>query len=162
MMNIRSYMGAIVLVCLLGTLSGCVGKRPFLIAQLCLGDEQNVALFMNTMKSIARSQHMDFIDGSEATQRDLVSQGVSPNYPLIYIGVKGKNGIGTEGGNLGLSAYEVALGFTEGSNPAAEHRFANMVVGTLKQRWQVYVVPPNRGALPMKNCGEPGNGVHAR
>lgn len=158
-MNMKSIATPIILILVLGLLSGCVGKRPFLMVQLCLGDEQNDAVFMGMMKSIAQSQHMEFIDGSAATQKDLIKLKVNPKYRLIYIGVKRSDGVGMEGGNLGLSAHEVALGFSEGSNPAEAHRFADMVVATLKQKWPVYVVPPGRGALPMKSCerGEIGS-----
>jgi len=120
--------------------------------QICLKDKQGVTLFMDTMKSIARSKHMKFIDGSQATQENLASLKASPKYKLIYIGIDGKDGMGMEGGNLGLSAYEVALGFSEGSNPADAHRFADMVVTELKKKWSVYAVPRGRGALPMKSC----------
>lgn len=112
---------------------------------------------MDMMKAISRSQHMRFVDGSAATENDLLSLKASPHYRLINIGADREDGMGWGAGNLGLSAYEVAIGFSVGSNPAEAHRFADMVVGTLKQKWQVYVVPPGRGALPLKNCSSQQN-----
>jgi hypothetical protein len=57
-------------------------------------------------------------------------------------------------GNLGLPGYQVALGFSEGSNPSDAHRFAQMVVSKLEEHWHVEIVPDpaKSGALPMKNC----------
>jgi hypothetical protein len=122
------------------------------MVQLCLRDQQNVFLFKNVVRSIAQSEHMKFIDGSTMTQKDLNTLKVGPKFPLVYIGVDGADGVGMEGGNLGLSAYEVALGFSEGSNSVAAHRFADTVVGELKKRWPVFVVPRDRGATHSKNC----------
>lgn len=154
MMNMKQCVVFAVLLFSLILFSGCAGKRPFLMVQLCLKNGQNVAKFTEMMKSISQSQHMEFTDGRVATQKDLIKRKVRLNYPLIYIGAYRKDGVGWEGGNLGLSAYEVALGFSEGSNPAGAHQFADLVVGELKRQWLVYVVPPSRGALPMKSCEE--------
>lgn len=161
--NMKSLTIAIVLASVLGMLSGCTARQDnFLTVQLCLHDEQNLVSFINIMKSTSQSQGMDYGDNSAETQKGLTKLGVSPNYQVINIAAENKNGVGWAAGNLGLSAYEVALGFSEGTNPAEAHRFADKVVATLKQKWPVYVVPPSRGALPMKNCGKPGTGVYAR
>lgn len=145
---------SVALILLLGASSGCTGgKRPFLMIQLCIGDEKHVVLFKEMMRSIAQKQNMKYIDGSVATQKDLAATKVALDYRLIYVGIDGPDGIAVEGGNLGLSAYDVALGFSEGSNPMKAHRFANLVVGKLRAEWQVHIVPPNRGAFPMKSCG---------
>lgn len=50
---------------------------------------------------------------------------------------------------MGLSAYEVAIGFSEGENSKRAHKFADAVVETLSKNWKIFVVPPNRGAMPM-------------
>jgi hypothetical protein len=152
-MNMKRCLTFTVLLFLLSLFSGCAGKRPFLTVQLCLHNKQNVAVFTEMMKSISQSQHMEFTDGGVTTQKDLIKLKVSPNYSLIYMGANRKDGVGWEGGNLGLSAYEVALGFSEGSNPADAHRFSDLVISELKKRWPVYVVPLGHGALPMKSCG---------
>jgi hypothetical protein len=122
------------------------------MVQMCLGDEKGAALFMSTMKGIAQSQNMAFIDGSRKNQEDLVQLKVSPNYRLIDIGIERKDGVGLSAGNVGLSAYEVAIGFSEGSNPVEAHQFTDVTVGTLKQAWDVHVVPSGQGAFPLKGC----------
>lgn len=153
-MKKRSQLVAYALIPLLGMLSGCgEGKGPFLMVQTCLGDEQNVVLFENMLRAIAQSKNMTYVDGSKSTQKDLVDLKVNAGYQLINVGVERDDGIGLMAGNLGLSAYEVAIGFSEGSNPVEARQFANLVVGALKERWRVEVVPQGQGAFPMKGCG---------
>ncbi|TBR36723.1 hypothetical protein EYV96_12455 [Dyella terrae] len=109
-------------------------------------------MFLSTMKEIAHSEKMSFVDRSKETQADLVRLKKDPGYRLINIGVEREDGVGLSAGNLGLSQYEVAIGFSEGSNPAQAHQFADLVVETLKRKWDIHVVPSDRGALPMKGC----------
>lgn len=54
------------------------------------------------------------------------------------------------GGNLGLPAYQVALGFS--GEPPEDRRFADIVVKQLGARWQIETVPAGKGAFPMKSC----------
>jgi hypothetical protein len=153
--NKRLRWVAYALIPLLGMLSGCgEGKRPFLMVQTCLGDERNVVLFENMLRIIAQSKNMTYLDGSKKTQDGLARLKASPSYRLIYVGVDRNDGMGLYAGNLGLSAYEVAIGFSEGSNPSEAHQFANLVVRTLKERWRVDVVPQGQGALPMNGCAK--------
>lgn len=149
-MDVRSPVASLLLLCLLSLLSGC-GKRGFQV-QVCLGDEQNVAVFKDMMKSIARSQHMKYIDGSAATQKYLTVIKANPDYRLINIGLEGKDDLYMDATNLGLSAYEVSVGFAQGTNHAEVHRFADTVVSALKTKWHVYSVPPDRGAFPLAAC----------
>lgn len=109
------------------------------------------------MQSIAQSEHMTFIDNSAATQKDLESvdhtlEKLHQTSPVINIGVEREDRTGLGAGNLGLSTYEVAVGFSEGSNPSEAHRFADMVVKRLGELWHVETVPAGTGARPMKTC----------
>lgn len=151
-MNIRLLLVSVVLSSLLGMLSGCTGKGPFLMVQLCLHDVKNVVLFKDTMKSLSESQGMEYGDRSAAAEKELIALKVKQSYPFLNISGTRADGVGWGATNLGMSAYEVGLGFSEGSNPEDAHRFANMVIKTLKQKWQVYELPPGRGAFPMKTC----------
>ncbi|WP_165488673.1 hypothetical protein [Dyella terrae] len=151
-MNMGTSRFVCILIATLGLLSGCTGKRPFLLVQTCLGSEQSAVMFLSTMKEIAHSEKMSFVDRSKETQADLVRLKKDPGYRLINIGVEREDGVGLSAGNLGLSQYEVAIGFSEGSNPAQAHQFADLVVETLKRKWDIHVVPSDRGALPMKGC----------
>lgn len=146
-----------VMIALTGALCGCPeGKRPFKIVQLCLGDQKNLTQFANILKSVAQSESMAFIDGSASTARDLKEIGVKidPSAPIINLGVERKDGMGLIAGNLGLPNYQVALGFSEGSDSAEAHRFADTVVRKVSEQWHVLVVPAGRGALPLTTCNE--------
>src|SRR3569623_772789 len=48
-------------------------QRPFLQVQLCVANSEGADLFKRTLQSIAREEHMRYVDGSEATTRDLKS-----------------------------------------------------------------------------------------
>lgn len=147
-------MVSAVLISLLGMLYGCApGKRPFLIVQLCLGDERNLAGFTSMMRSIAQSEGMKFVDGSAETKKDLKAIGAPHQTgPVINMGFDRDDGVGLMAGDLGSSDYQVAVGFSEGSNPSDAHAFADRVVGRLKTRWHVDTVPAGKGAFPMQTC----------
>ncbi len=147
-------MVAAVLISLLGMLYGCApGKRPFLMVQLCLGDERNLSEFTSMMRSIAQSEGMKFVDGSAETKKDLKVIG-APQHPgpVINMGFDREDGVGLMAGDLGSPDYQVAVGFSEGSNPSGAHAFADRVVSRLKTRWHVETVPAGKGAFPMKTC----------
>jgi hypothetical protein len=155
----KSWICALTAIILSSALSGCSqGKRPFLIAQLCLRDAQDRAAFVRELESIARSEGMTVIDNSENTQKELRAIGSSAersmSRPVINMGVEHGQGVGLTANNVGTPGGEVAIGFSEGSNPPEAHRFAELVVGKLKEHWQVETVPDpaKSGALPMADC----------
>jgi hypothetical protein len=160
----KSYIFCAVVIILSGVLYGCTqGKRPFLIVQVCLRDEQNLALFTSMMKSIAQSERMSFIDRSAATESELrstdhVLDKLKQDTPIVNLGIEGKGGVGMSAGNLGLPNYQVALGFSEGSDPPGAHAFSDRVVSRLKARWHVETVPAGKGAFPLKTCEKPSEG----
>ena len=144
---------------LAGTLPGCApGKRPFLIAQVCLRDPQDLQAFTREMQLIAQSDAARFIDRSADTHNELDTLGHpregARTIPVVNMGIERGRGIGLMVSNLGLPGYEVAVGFSEGSNLADARKFAQTVVGKLEERWHVEFVPdPEKsGAFPMKNC----------
>ena len=71
---------------------------------------------------------------------------------MINIGSEGGDGLGLMAGNVGLPGYQVAIGFSEGRDPAAARQLAARTVQRLKVRWTVKTVPEGHGALPLKNC----------
>src|SRR5262245_60318024 len=126
-----------VLACLF--LFGCTGKRPFLIVQLCLSNGAGVTEFIREMKSIAVLEKMEFLDNSANTKRNLEVLSYSGSEradgsPVINIGVLRSDGLGVGGGNLSLPGYQVALGFSVGSDDAEAREFANRVIKRLGQR----------------------------
>jgi hypothetical protein len=139
-------------------LCGCTpGKRPFLIVQMCMRDEHELPKLTQLMQSISQSEGMRFIDNSENTKAELDEiRKTTPNTPTstLNIGASDDDGVGFGASNLGLPNDQVAVGFSEGSNPLKAHRFADMVVGKIRKLWYVVPVPPGRGALPIPNCAE--------
>jgi hypothetical protein len=134
-------------------LGGCTqGKPPFLMVQLCLRNDQQLADFTHFLQSIAYSEGMTYIDRSGPTEREFAALNRPNTAPVINIGLEGSDGVGLGVGNLGLPKYQVAVGFSEGSKPVEARRLAEMVVGQLKARWHVETVPEGRGALPIPNC----------
>ncbi len=158
MRRLSSYAGIFILLACV--LPGCApGKRPFLIAQVCLSTAEEVTTFTRELKSIARSEGVKFIDNSENTQNELHAIG-NPHLektmtrPIINMGIERGHGIGLIANNVGSPGGEVAIGFSEGWNPPAAHQFAQRVIGELKQHWPIEIVPnpAESGALPMTNC----------
>jgi hypothetical protein len=158
MVNKRLLAAAVVL--LVGvSISACTpGKRPFMIAQVCLQTAQDVTAFTHELQRIAKSEGARFVDNSENTGKELRA-AENPNVDklvsrrVINMGIERTQRIGLTAGNLGLG-YGVAIGFSEGSNPPEAHKFADRVVSQLGQHWHVEFVPnpAESGALPMANC----------
>lgn len=151
--HMKLYFVLAVTVLMLCTFEGCTGKRPFLIVEVCLNDEKGLEQFTDLMRSIAQSEHLKFIDGSAETQHDLTMLKANKNARAINLDIEREDGLGVGAGNLGLPTYQVALGFSEGSNSLESRKFADMVIGELKKKWNVEDVPSGQGAQPMKACG---------
>lgn len=140
-------------------IAGCTpGKRPFLIAQVCLRTAQDVTAFTQELQLIAKSEGARFIDDGKNTEKNLREVGNANvdkmiSRPVINMGIERPDGIGLMAGNLGLG-NGVAIGFSEGSNSPEAHKFADRVVSQLGQHWHVDFVanPAEYGALPMANC----------
>jgi len=133
------------------------GKRPFLMIQICVVNDQGFTKVPLMLKTVAISQNMRFMDGSEQTQADL--GGMQPAIPqtepgghVVNIGVERGDGVGVGAANLGLSKHQVALGFSTGSDIKQAQDFADIVIKELQRKWPVEVIPSDRGALPMANC----------
>lgn len=140
-------------------LSACSpARQPFLMVQTCLLDEKGIGEFLATMRAIARDDGMEYIDGSAQTQRELQllqksDSGIPVNKHQINIGVRRQDGMGLSAGNLGLSNYQVVIGFAEGSDPTKAREFSSRVIQKLSKRWPLETIPQGKGAFPMKNCG---------
>lgn len=141
-------------------IAGCgAAQRNNRIVQFCVHDTAGVDDLRTVLRSFADAQSMTFIDNSAQTQADLQRIGVeSPpqpeGEPLINMGINGPSGLGVTAGNLGLPGYQVALGFTEGTNAPKGKAFSDALVRELDQRWELVEVPnpDERGAFPLSNC----------
>ena len=153
-MNFR-YILAILILCL--SASRAFGSQPFSMVEVCLVDEENITVFIDIMRSVAKSGDMEFVDSSEKTQRDLEEMGktapkVIPLGPVINLGLESNDGAWITANNVGMPRNQVVIGFTEGSNPTRAHYFADKVVNRLKEHWNLEVIPPDVGARGMKTC----------
>jgi hypothetical protein len=109
------------------------------------------------MRSVADAENLKFVDGSAKTGNDLKIMGADKYLKrdpslAINVGIEGDEGLGVTAGNLGLPPYQVALGFTAGSDAAKARRLSNRLVQALSQRWHVETVPQGKGVFPMKSC----------
>ena len=130
------------------TSSGCVGKHPFKQVQLCLDDQSNVNLFIQTMKDLSIANGMKFTDRSAETNKELAALNAKPDYEVMNISARRNDGVGWAAGNTGLSEFEVSIGFGHAPNLTAAHEFANVAIKSLEQKWRVYDVPQGQGAFP--------------
>jgi hypothetical protein len=124
--------------------------------QMCLTDRAGVENFKKALQDIAVAQELRYIDSSGSTQRQLRVTGANgknmhSSGGLIYVGVEGDDGLGLEGGNMGLNDYDVAIGFN-GSDDAKTLAFADIVKTKLSEQWKFTVVPQNSGAFPSPEC----------
>jgi hypothetical protein len=135
-------------------------QRNNKVIQFCLYDTAGIDDLRSVMRSFADAQSMTFVDNSARTQAELRRIGLNSaplpqGEPLINMGIYGHGGLGVTAGNLGLSGYQIALGFTEGGDATKGKRFADALVRQLDQRWELVEAPhpDERGASPLPNCG---------
>lgn len=148
-----------ILVLTMTVTPGCEApsERPFLVVQTCLENEQGVDRLRRLLNTIAIENGLDYVDSSRARQGELhriedFGVPVPSAEGLINIGIRGSRGFGLTAGNLGLSQYEVAIGFSKGRDHAAAEAFSETVVAALRMEWEVYTVPEGRGAFPLPGC----------
>ena len=133
-------------------------QEPFLMVQMCLVDQAGVLQFKSVMHSIAKLEDLKYIDNSAQQGANLKIMGADKLLKqdaalAIDVHLEGDRALGVSAGNLGLPPYQVALGFTEGSDAAKAHRLSDQLVKALSQLWQIETVPQGKGAFPMSSCG---------
>jgi hypothetical protein len=160
-MNLRPWAYVLVGIALAAVLIGCgSGKRAFAIQEVCLKNAEDLSAFTREMQLIAQSERAKFLDRSANTQRELDTTGHpvegARTRPVVNMGFYRRDGVGLTVTNLGLPGYQVAVGFSEGSNSADAHRLAQMVMSKLAEHWHVETVPSpaTSGAFPMANCND--------
>ena len=133
-------------------------QEAFQTIVTCVVDQRGVAELKNVMRTVAQFENLKFIDNSAQQGSDLKAMGADKLLKrdaslAIDLHIEGKGGMGVTAGNLSLPPYQVALGFTEGSDAAKAHRLSVRLVRALSRRWHVETVPQGMGAVPMKSCG---------
>ncbi len=140
-------------------IEGCSPTQTaFRSLQICVVDQRGVAILKGLMREAAAFERLQFIDNSARQGRDLKYIGADGLLKrdaslAIDIHIEGNGGMGVTAGNLGLPAYQVAIGFTEGADPAKAHRLAARLIQVLAKQWQVETISVHKGAMPMKSCG---------
>lgn len=147
------------LIPVLSVLIGCApGEGPYQQVQMCLKDDQGLTKFTDTLKRIARSEGMAFVDRGEGAKREL--DAVDPDGsvhalsgPLVNVGIYRKDGLGLTASNAGLRTYQVVVGFGAGSSsPAEARRFSSTTIAEFSKYWRVDYVPDGFGAKKMDDC----------
>lgn len=139
-------------------LSGCVsGKRPISMAELCVGNEAGLSQFKALFEGLAKENNMKYIDNSKETAIELSAVKAFPSEQnaenhVINLGVVRRDGLGVMAGNVGLSRYQIAIGFSEGDGINGTNKFTADVVHRLRWHWRVDIIPLGTGALPMRGC----------
>src|SRR6478609_157864 len=110
--------------------AGCSGgQQSFRTVQTCVSNETGVMQLQALMRSAAQAEHLKFIDSSAQAASGLqqTAQSDADRHDAvgaIALHIEGNGGSGATASNLGLPRYQVALGFTEGSDAAKAHRLA--------------------------------------
>lgn len=139
-------------------LHGCApGKHSFLIVQTCLSDEHGFEALVREMKSIGAVENMNVVDHSEDVARlleDVSYPGKKRTHGsrVIDVSIQRPDGVGVTASNLGLPGFEMAFGFSEGSDAEFAHAFADRVMTQLSTHWNFVVVPSGAGAKPKGGC----------
>jgi hypothetical protein len=127
------------------------------MAEMCLSHKNESLELVQELKDVANEEQMEFIDGSEQTARGLKiighdDHGRKDGSPTIHLVVQRDDGLLVTVGNMGLPGNQVAIGFSEGPSRAEATRFADRVIGRLRQHWTVDVLAPGSGVIPSLKC----------
>lgn len=111
----------------------------------------------DALKDEALSREMQFLDLSADTERDVKIVGYSneeraDGSPLVHLVVVRDDGMSVGATNIGLPGYQIALGFTEGSDPLETQHFTDDVIERLEKHWLVDRLPAGSAVLPQAGC----------
>jgi hypothetical protein len=101
---------------------------------------------------------LGFLDYSDERLEELKSVGASLDYlrePSDYFEVVGDGGSGASfwASNLGLSSFEISIGFHGDDREQTEAKdLAQVVIADLSAHWPVTLLSPDSGALPTGRC----------
>lgn len=140
-------------------LHGCFqSQEAFLIVQTCVVNKEGATQLLGIMRQVAALENAQFINNGSNPANGLRDTGADKRLNedaslAIDAHIEEGTGTGVSAGNLRLRPYQVAFGFTEGSQPARAHRLADRLVQELSRHWPVQKVPQGQGVLPMPSCG---------
>jgi hypothetical protein len=120
-----------------------------------------LATLRDILQEAAKDSGLGFIDYSKNRPDELKAVGAPMDYlnkesDYFEVWGDGGSGAGFSASNLGLSSFEVSIGFGGGGEEQLEAKaLARKVVSELSKHWTVSLVPPDRGALPTGRCPAP-------
>jgi hypothetical protein len=127
------------------------------MVQMCVSNAQGVEEFVDELKSVASAEKLEFVDNSSYAQRELQELG-DPNgrrpdgTHMIDVRLIRNDGLAIGATNIGLPGYQLAMGFSAGSNAAEARNFATRTLARFRQRWPIETVLDGTGALPVAGC----------
>lgn len=154
----KSLFAVLSLISVSVLVEGCWSAREsFLSIQMCVVDHAGVERLKDAMRAVAKSENLEFIDNSATQGRDLKAVGADKLLKrdaalAIDLHIEGEGGMGVTASNLGLPPFQVALGFTEGSDATKANRLSSRLVAAISQRWHVEKIARGTGALPVATC----------
>jgi hypothetical protein len=154
-MNLRFLMLTLVVT----ILASCSPRQqePFKMVQFCLTNSAGADLLSREMRAAAISEGLKFIDNTMATRRGLAITAQTPAQKrdalwVVSFYAGDGDGMGVGAGNMGMSPFDVAVGFTYGSDAKAATAFADRLIARLAKHWRIIPVAPGAGAFPLKEC----------
>lgn len=141
-------------------LSSCSPRQqePFKMVQFCLTNSAGADLLSHEMRAAAISEGLKFIDNTMATRRGLAITAQTPAQKrdalwVIDFTIQNDDGMGVTAINMGMTPFDVAVGFGYGSDEKAATAFADRLLERLAKHWRIIAVAPGAGAFPLKECG---------
>ena len=132
-------------------------QEAFKTVKVCVADSQGINRLAQIMRESAKAEGMTYIDNTAATRRGLSVTAQSDRDRkeaewVVNFEIQGSNGMGVTATNLGHSPFEMALGFSVGSNRFEAESFAERLIGTLKARWRVVSVQKGEDSQKLTKC----------
>lgn len=130
-------------------------EHSFEQIQFCLSGQNDADALKRVLREIATEEGMTFGDRSRDAEAELKSiyadnmhalPAGARAFPLINVRIWNSR-FDVGGGNLGLGADQVTLGF--GPDTAAGRAFAERTIRRLNVNWQVRRLARDKSALPM-------------
>lgn len=140
-------------------ISGCEQRTTPRSVQLCLTEQNDANVLKRVLAEIGAKEGIEFFDWSAETDQQLRRSdqrfNLEASFPIINVAVRRKDGMGIGGGNAGLPANQVVLGFTNGQDLTEAQAFANRTMARLGRTWSIVKVPKGKGAFPLPHCPPP-------
>jgi hypothetical protein len=117
-----------------------------------LGNQQGVDKFVTLLRTAAHENGLSYFDRTEDTTQEYDNLKLHRPF-VLNIGALRKDGMGVTASAIGGAGYQIALGFSAGTDTNDAHQFATYFLSVLRQRWPTEVFPGSQGVKPSEKCG---------